>query len=50
MAQLFSQPGEDLGQSEKGGSAEQTPGECNFEARAFQDLLKRKSKDQNSIK
>ena len=34
--QLLSQPGEDLGQPEEGGPAEQTPGKSTFAARAFQ--------------
>ena len=36
-AQLFSQLGEDLGQPEEGGPAEQTPGKSTFEERAFQN-------------
>ena len=36
-AQLFSQPGEDLGKPEEGGPAEQTFGKSTVEARAFQN-------------
>ena len=38
-AQLFTQPGEDLGQPAEGWPAEQTPGEINFEAGAIQNWL-----------
>ena len=49
-AQLFTQPGEDLGQPAKGWPAEQTPGEINFEAGAIQNWLIPKSAEKGLIK